>query len=161
MNRKILYVLVSGAVAIAVTIWVMYPSSSSFLSNPSKYKFLYCSKCEKDEKFDAEKYAKGCAKCGTELAPTEESIAVAGKPSSPFTKLFLWVMAELIAVMGAILLLTRRRHSDGEEEFFYFNCPKCKQKIRYREHQVGVQAQCRRCRKAFVYPEGSLEEYVE
>jgi len=33
------------------------------------------------------------------------------------------------------------------------NCEKCRQKIRYREQQIGLAAMCRRCKHAFTYPE--------
>ena len=158
MSRKILLVLVAGAVASAITIWFTLPSSSTFISDPSKYHFMYCPHCGKEQKFDVDKYVKGCPKCGSDFVPTEESIAVSGRPLSRYSKTFLWLMVELVAVMAGILFVTRRRAGMSDEPYVYTNCEQCRQRIRYRERQIGNSAMCPRCRKPFVYPEVDGEE---
>jgi hypothetical protein len=154
MKRPILYVLTAGAIVVGATVWFTYPSStSSFISDPSKYQFMYCPQCGKEEKFDLDKFAHGCKKCGSDFVPTEQSIAVTGRPQSPFVHMFMLVFAELLVIMAAVWFISRPRAHDPEDDFLYINCGKCKQKIRFRRDQVGQRAMCRRCKHTFIYPQ--------
>lgn len=153
MSRQICYVLVAGAVAVGVTVWITYPRANKFIGDPSQYKFMHCPKCRKETVFDLDKFVEGCARCGREMVATKNSGAVDGSQPSPVFRTFSLVMLELIVVMAAILFVTRRRGAKYEEhEFYYMRCPNCRQKIRYRERQVGQPALCPRCRKPFVFP---------
>jgi uncharacterized paraquat-inducible protein A len=67
--------------------------------------------------------------------------------------MFMLVLVELLAVMATVWYVLRPRTEDPDADYFYINCEKCKQKIRYRERQVGNTAMCPRCRTPFVYPE--------
>lgn len=152
-SRQIVITLVAGAAAVAVTVWLTYPKTTSFIGDPSKYRFMHCSRCSKEVRFDVDHYAAGCQKCGGTLTPTAEPIAVTGKPPSPYFRMATWVLVDLIGVMAAILWVTRRPLAGPDEDFLYMNCDKCRQKIRYREQQIGLAAMCRRCKHAFIYPE--------
>jgi predicted amidophosphoribosyltransferase len=159
MKRPILYILGAGALVIGATVWLTYPSStSSFISDPSKYQFMYCPHCDKEEKFDLDKFANGCKKCGSEFVPTEKSIAATGRPPSPYVRMFMLIFAELLVTMAAVWFIGRPRSRDPEEDYLYINCVKCKQRIRYRVEQVGQMAMCRRCKRPFRYPEPAPED---
>ena len=67
--------------------------------------------------------------------------------------MFLFVFAELVAIMAGVWFVGRPRPEDPEEDFLYINCGKCKQRIRFRRDQVGQRAMCRRCKHTFTYPE--------
>src|SRR5262245_62318000 len=153
MNRQIVITLVVGAAVVAVTVWLTYPKTTTLIGDPSKYKFMHCSRCGREVKFDVDHYDSGCQKCGGRLNPTQESIAVTGRPPNPYFKMAALVLVDLIVVMAAILWVTRRRLAEPDEDFLYMNCEKCRQKIRYREQQIGLAAMCRRCKPAFMYPE--------
>jgi ribosomal protein S27E len=162
MNRKTLSVLAVGLLIMAATGYLAYPSQPKSLADLSKAKFMHCPKCMREKMYTPAGIDIPCAYCEKPLIATTESVTKTGnKPASPYSQLTMLLLVEVVLLMGAIWYVTRKKTADVEEEYFYFNCPKCKQKIRYRQHQIGVTAQCRRCRKAFVYPEGSQEEYVE
>jgi len=162
MNRKLLSVLAVGVLIMSVSTYLAYPSKPKSLVDSSKAKYMHCPKCLKEKMYTPAGIDIPCPYCEKPLIATAESVTRSGSSaSSPYSQLYMLLLVEVVLLLAAIWYITRKKSEDGDEEFFYFNCPKCKQKIRYREHQVGVQAQCRRCRKAFVYPEGSLEEYVE
>jgi len=162
MNRKLLSVLAVGVLIMAGTAYLVYPSRSKSLVDLSKAKYMHCPKCIKEKMYTPAGFDIPCPYCEKPLVATTESVTNSGStPSSPYTQLYMLLLVEVVILLAAIWYVTRPKALHGDEEFFYFNCPKCKQKIRYRQHQIGLQAQCRRCRKAFVYPEGSQEEYVE
>lgn len=162
MNRKLLSVLAAGVLIIAATAYQTYPSKAKSLVDLSKAKYMHCPKCIKEKMYTPAGFDIPCPYCEKPLVATTEPVTKSGSaPSSPYNQLFLLLLVEVVILLAAIWFVTRPKALQGDEEYFYFNCPKCTQKIRYREHQVGSQAQCRRCRKAFVYPEGSAQEYVE
>jgi DNA-directed RNA polymerase subunit RPC12/RpoP len=66
-----------------------------------------------------------------------------------------------IAIVGTIALLlianvffaVRGRLKEVKDEtYFYYNCPKCSRKLRYRERQIGKLAQCPLCERPIVFP---------
>ncbi|HKB02213.1 MAG TPA: hypothetical protein VKD90_08340 [Gemmataceae bacterium] len=115
---------------------------------------MHCSRCGREFKFDLDQFAKGCSKCNdSDLIPTDQSIAVIGREPSPFFRTFAWLMVELVGVMAAILFVTRKRNVSEDADYVYMRCEKCRQKIRYRERQVGNTAHCPRCKRQFAYPE--------
>ena len=162
MNRKLLSLLAAGLLILAGTAYLAYPSKPKSLVDTSKAKYMHCPKCMKEKMYTPAGIDIPCPYCEKPLVATTESVTKSGStPSSPYSQLYMLLLVESVLLLAALWYVTRKKSADGEEEFFYFNCPKCSQKIRYHQHQVGIQAQCRRCRKAFVYPEGSHEEYVE
>jgi hypothetical protein len=60
----------------------------------------------------------------------------------------------LFAVLLGIHLSVRvhARVARAEEKVYYYNCPKCLRKIRYRESQVGRGSQCPLCRRPMIFP---------
>lgn len=158
MNRKILIVLIAGASIIAATAWLTYPGKPARIRDSSNYRYLHCPQCKREKMFSPSALDQKCLYCDKEQVPTEESIAKTGVGPSPFARMFLLIFAELLAIMAAFWLVTRRRGDDGSDEFLYFNCEKCRQRIRYRLQQIGQSAACRRCKHPFVYPEEDTDE---
>lgn len=162
MDHKLFTVLATGLLIMAGTAYLAYPSKPKSLVDLSKAKYMHCPKCMKEKLYTAAGIDIPCPYCEKPLVATTESVTKSGSsPSSPYSQLYLFLLVEAVLLLAVVWYVTRPKAIQGDEEYFYFNCPKCRQKIRYRQHQVGVQALCRRCRKAFVYPEGSHEEYVE
>lgn len=55
-----------------------------------------------------------------------------------------------VAAVGGLYLWLRPRAS--AEEFYYFNCPGCGRKFRYRGAQSGHKGQCPHCNTSFTFP---------
>ncbi|HKB03630.1 MAG TPA: hypothetical protein VKD90_15510 [Gemmataceae bacterium] len=156
MNRRIFFVLAVGIVVIAATAWKTYPRTPKSYGDTSQYKFIHCPRCNREEPFTPGALDKECPYCSLDRVPTAESVKGKGGPPNPYGRMFALVFAELTGVMAAILVVTRKVFDRQDEDFLYFNCDHCRQKIRYREAQVGQPAMCRRCKRGFVYPpEGS------
>jgi hypothetical protein len=61
-----------------------------------------------------------------------------------------WVGAA--AALGLGVFLFRRMRRPQEDEFYYFFCPGCKRKLRYRPAQVGHPGMCPRCNMRWHFP---------
>jgi hypothetical protein len=159
MNRRIIVVLAAGILVIAATAWLTRPRTPKSYGDPSKYQYIHCPKCQREERFTPTALDKECMYCSIERVPTEASIKGKGGPPNPYGRIFALVFAELVGVMAAILVVTQKMFDKPDEDFLYFNCDHCRQKIRYREEQVGLPAMCRRCKRPFLYPpEGPDDE---
>jgi hypothetical protein len=55
------------------------------------------------------------------------------------------------AVIGVVVLIVRSR-PPKEEPVFYFNCPNCRRKLRYRSKQIGRHGACPQCKTTFQFP---------
>jgi ribosomal protein S27E len=153
MNRKIGFVLAAAVVVMAATAWAAYPSRKRATGDPSKYRYMHCPKCGREKMYTPAAAEQPCLYCEKPLVPTEESILQTGRePNNPYGKMFLALYAELLAVMAAVWYISKPRPEQADEDFLYLNCQKCRQKIRYREQQIGLAAMCRRCKHAFLYP---------
>jgi hypothetical protein len=155
MNRKYIVVLVAGALVMATTAWVLFPPRKpKSVGDPSTYKFMHCPKCFREKMYTPDVADKLCLYCDKPMVPTTErfSESNAAKAKSPYGLMFALLYVELLAVMAAIWWMSRKRTIDGDGESLYMNCPKCKQKIRYHERQIGYAAMCRRCKNSFIYP---------
>jgi hypothetical protein len=65
--------------------------------------------------------------------------------------MFLWIYADLVLLMGLVYWVTKPRiGKEVQEEAHHMRCPKCKQKIRFVEKQIGNSAKCPRCKLAIV-----------
>jgi hypothetical protein len=65
------------------------------------------------------------------------------------------VLLALGAALAAVLLRYAIRWPRGrrrDEPVGYCRCPHCRQKLRYRAHQVGGRALCPSCVRAFHFP---------
>jgi hypothetical protein len=158
MNRTLSSILSVGIIVIGLTVWLTWPTAPRTPGDPSRYKFLHCPQCEREDRYTPAAAEKACLYCEKELVPTEQSIKDRGGRPSPYGRMFTLVAAELIALMALVLFLGRARWGDAADEYYYFNCGRCRQKIRYRIRQVGLAAICPRCKAAFTYPEVSEDE---
>jgi predicted amidophosphoribosyltransferase len=136
---------------VGVTVALMWPARRPKL-DPKDLHYMYCPACERDWEYKAEKFSQGCQRCGGPLEGTKESIKTAGARPSPYSKLFAVVLLELVVAMGVIVALSSRG-GEREVEYLYTRCPKCNQKLRYREEQIGNIGKCRRCLQTFAFPE--------
>jgi hypothetical protein len=113
-----------------------------------------------------------CPVCGRELPPgyvgtgkcpycegrQARGEKLANLPSRPLTSRLLTVSVLLtLAFLGlltthVILFVRARAARKVAEETFYYQCPKCARKIRYRDCQIGHVAQCPLCRRPIVFP---------
>jgi hypothetical protein len=64
--------------------------------------------------------------------------------------ILIGVGAAAVLGVGGFLFLRMRR--TGDEEFYYFFCPGCKRKLRYRASQVGHEGMCPRCSQRWKFP---------
>jgi hypothetical protein len=63
------------------------------------------------------------------------------------------VGAAAVLALGGYLLLRWRRPK--EETLYYFQCPGCRRKFRYRARQAGHAATCPRCKQHLTFPQTS------
>jgi hypothetical protein len=55
-----------------------------------------------------------------------------------------------ILVLGGYLFVRLRQ--PREEPYYYFHCPGCGRKLRYRARQVGHHGMCPRCNQHWTFP---------
>jgi hypothetical protein len=60
-------------------------------------------------------------------------------------------LAAVAAVVGGFVWWARTR-SPAEGEVYYFRCPGCRRRLRYRERQVGHQGACSNCGQKITFP---------
>jgi hypothetical protein len=67
---------------------------------------------------------------------------------------FAWIVlvAAPVLLAGAGYFWLRARQAPAVEKEYYFNCPNCRQRLRYRAKQAGHAGQCPRCRKQLTFP---------
>jgi hypothetical protein len=71
-------------------------------------------------------------------------------PMGPFVWVIL-VAAPLLLAGGGYVWL-RARQAPPAEGGYHFNCPNCRQRLRYNARQAGHAGQCPRCRKHLTFP---------
>jgi|GEM_PF-3242918 ribosomal protein S27E len=161
MNRRVLFTLVVGTFVVAITVAATYPRADSKppAADTSRFRFMHCPECDRETKYSSREVDERCPRCDKKMIPTIESIAVTGKHNSRFKLMFALVLMKLCAIMAAALLV---KHLPGQlqNEFYYVNCQKCGQKIRYNEGKVGRSAACPRCKGMFTFPPVSDEIYA-
>jgi ribosomal protein S27E len=155
MNSKYIFVFALSAAMMAATAWATFPGKTRSLGDPSKLRYMHCPECERESMYSPAASEKPCQYCDKSLVPTEDSIKVTGAGGSPYTRMFLAIFVEVLGLMAIVWLMGRKRH-EKEEGFLYMNCDSCRQKIRYREGQIGQVAMCRRCKSPFLYPSESV-----
>lgn len=150
--QQVAAVLVLGVLVIGGTVWALKPQPVK--ADPNKVQYLYCRNCEKEFMFERTKQdlKDPCPLCGKLRTPLNESIKKT-QLKNPYTKMMTFAFIEFVAVLGALLFVLRRRESNPDDDFNYTHCPKCRQKIRYTDRQVGKEAVCRRCKTVFEFPE--------
>jgi DNA-directed RNA polymerase subunit RPC12/RpoP len=113
---------------------------------------------------------KRCPTCGRPLSSTaiernvcpycllergEEAAAIRKSGSFATSK---WVPVAIVGtivflLMANVFFAVRGRLKEVKDEtYFYYNCPKCSRKLRYRERQIGKLAQCPLCERPIVFP---------
>jgi uncharacterized paraquat-inducible protein A len=153
MKHKTLLVMVAGAVLMGTTAWLTYPTHPNRSSDSSKFRYMHCPECERQQTYSLEGADKTCLYCEKRLVGTEESIKRGGSAPNPYGRMFIFLYAELLLVIAAYWIVSRSRPGQDAENYLYMNCEKCRQRIRYHERKVGQVAICRRCKHCFNYPE--------
>ena len=69
----------------------------------------------------------------------------------PVLIVVLIVVAILLGGAGYVFLRGRSKSAKGED-YYHFNCPGCRRKLRYRSRQAGHAGACPRCNKSFTFP---------
>ncbi len=66
----------------------------------------------------------------------------------------IWgIVIALVVVVGAVFAALRWRKTEEKPDFlFRVNCPRCKQRVGYRKHQIGHKAMCPNCFQDFAFP---------
>src|SRR5262249_24515559 len=156
-------VVAGGVVAIAATVWFLHPPRAPRPTevDEKEYKYLHCSKCDREWALTRARASEPCPFCAVELVPTIDSVKKSGKPPNRFNKMFMVVYAELVVVMAVVLFLTRRRAQEEDTDYLYMRCGQCEQKLRYREEQAGRFGKCPRCRKLLIFPSAADSVPVE
>ena len=86
---------------------------------------------------------------GEEAAKIRKERSFATSKAIPIT---LVSVLALLLVANIIFALRGRQKQVKEETYFYYWCPKCSRKLRYRERQIGSLARCPLCERPIVFP---------
>lgn len=113
MKASLLSVLAAGALVIGATAWATYPRRTQQpAAGGTNYKYMHCPECDRESAYSAAALELGCLRCGKPLVPTAESVGT-GPKRSPYTRMFLAVYTEVLALMAAVWFVTRPR-PEGE-----------------------------------------------
>jgi hypothetical protein len=160
MRWTLLLVLGTGALVIAGTVWATWPGPPKSIGDPSKFKFLYCPQCGREKPYTAVEKEQQCIYCEKTMIGSPESMKQKSQGLGPYSEMVMVVFVEVVGLMFAFWLVARPRTADPHEEFIYMFCESCRQKIRYRERQVGLMALCPRCKQPFTFPELDPHEKI-
>lgn len=148
-------------VALAILVGVLLMVVSGFALAPKKAppakepKFLFCPKCEMEQRYDVKYDGEPCMKCREEpvgkLVGIAESNKTAGK-KSPWKWVHLSIAIEAIATTGVVVFLLSRPRRAAESTFYVFSCPHCGQRLRFRSVSLGGLGQCSRCKRPVRFP---------
>ncbi len=160
MDRKLVAILVGGALVMACTTWICFPKPPPPI-DPVDRHFVHCNKCDREMPYLPERLEKPCMQCGATdtMFATKESLKKSGAPPNPYTPMGVALLAEANILLAAVLFYFHYRNKwIKEEEFLYADCDRCRQRLKYRADKVGEFGQCRRCKHRFVFPEAFVEE---
>ena len=160
MDRKLIAILVSGLVVMALTPWLAWPSAAKSLPLEER-RFLHCPNCEKEGLYSQRAEDEGCKRCGPgfPLVATKEPLKTTGPPPNPYAHLLPLFLIEMTLLLAAILgYLYFGKSAKSDEDYLYTNCEKCQQKLRYSAERVGRAGVCPRCRRGLVFPAPSADE---
>ena len=164
LTTKLVLVLSAGAIGLGTTAWFTYPKKAKWsLASAAKYRFMHCQKCGHEVSYSGDDLEKACVQCESEkgFVPTVESVKAKGATTSPYWRMSSFLFVELVAWLGAIWLVLRKRRDPGAVVYLLTRCPKCSQRLRFAERQAGQPGACRRCKKAFLFPKDSPREEDE
>lgn len=156
MDRTLIAILAVGAIIIIATPFVVGPESTKEIPLADR-QFLHCPQCHKEFKYTPKMEEEGCPRCGqdTKMVATKESIKDKGPPAGwLLTVLPAWLV-EATLLLGATLVyiyFVQKKQKEAEEEFLYFVCDHCHQRLRYSPAKIGRAGLCPRCRHGFVFP---------
>jgi hypothetical protein len=68
------------------------------------------------------------------------------------TLLIVVLVALPVLALGAYLFVRSRQPRQAQVSFKYFQCPHCKQRLRYQQKQAGHPGQCPRCKRSITFP---------
>ena len=144
--------LAVGAIAVLLAVWcaveLMGPPKKV---GPAKADPNACPEC-------GGQLTKGgdCVSCMRELGADEyRARKKARAEAPPGGNAIPFVLAGLLFVLIAThfgLLVYRRSRQNKEEILYYYHCPKCHRKLRYRDTQIGKSSQCPLCKRPFIFP---------
>ena len=52
MNRKLVFVLAAGLALMSATAWAAYPPAARSVGDPSRYRYMYCRTCDREQPYD-------------------------------------------------------------------------------------------------------------
>lgn len=159
MSRNLLLVLGAGGLIIAATVWATLPSTPKSSGDPARFRFLYCPNCGREKPYTPVEKDQQCLYCDKAMIGSAESVKQS-RGAGPYSQMIMLVFTEVVGLMFLIWLVARPRPADPREEYIYTYCESCRQKIRYRERQVGLTALCPRCRQPFTFPELDPRETI-
>jgi hypothetical protein len=156
MDRKLIGILVGGALVMSVTAW-FYSQKKASPVKPEDRRFMHCPQCLKELPYEALRAEKGCQLCGAkdELVPTKESLKTTGEPPSLGARLIVPLLIEANVLLGVVMLyfyLTSRWKRTKEDEALYMECDHCHQRLRYKSSRGGQVGQCPRCKHRLLFP---------
>lgn len=157
MKHKTLSAMVAGALLMGATAWATFPSASKQSGDASKFHFMHCPECEREQTYTQAAFEAPCLYCEKRLVGTEMSIKPPGNTPNRYGRMFIFLYVEVLVIMAVVWFVSRDRDRPKEEDYLYMNCENCRQKIRYTEKKIGHVAICRRCKHCFHYPEEAID----
>src|SRR5262249_8478112 len=139
--------------------WVILTltTSEEEKTGPAQVKEGYCPDCGRPLPKSAQVSGE-CPYCAIEVSHGERPKRIRSSlATSPVIPIVLVCLFCVLLSIHLSLFVRARAGRTGEEVLYYYNCPKCNRKLRYRNHQIGRVSQCPICRRplAFPRPDGS------
>jgi len=98
-----------------------------------------------------------CPFCRLENGPEAAKIYRKGNVLTgrliPYTLVGMFVV---LLVANIVIAVRGRVKQERDETLYYYNCPKCNRRLRYRESQMGQLARCPLCHRPIVFPKFDL-----
>jgi hypothetical protein len=123
-----------------------------------KYKYVHCDNCKMELPYNADMVEKRCPKCLPPnkegyFVPTEVSIKSRLGQVNPWTRIYVALFIETVAMLAVITYLMYRPVPDPASMYFIVSCPYCNQRLRYRAVSHSGQGACSRCKRILRFPD--------
>jgi hypothetical protein len=145
-------VLVGGLLLMGISTLALAPKREP---RPKDPKYLFCPKCETEGRYDAKYDGEPCIKCTEEpvgvMVGRTTSIKEVGKKSK-WKWVYLAVAIEALAMLGGVVFLLSRGNRDPRATYYLFDCPHCRQRLRFRHISLGGFGLCSRCKRPVRFP---------
>jgi ssDNA-binding Zn-finger/Zn-ribbon topoisomerase 1 len=141
-----------GVVALLFLAWggFMLATEGSKKTAPVRVEANKCPDCGRSLPKGAQ-VARECPYC--KLDPNAKKKKWGSQPGrSPVIPAVLGGLFVVLLAVHLGVIFRKRLGAQGEEVLYYWNCPKCQRKLRYRERQVGQASLCPLCRRPLVFP---------